>query len=162
MEQNYEGEDANCQTLIWAFDLKFGREGNYFKQQNILKAQVKLFWIERKFKTKKIRVLLVWLIAQNAFSADNILILRMDSCWLLCPLQINVNPALRTITITSIHFLSPFRKFKLFYSFLMNFHFYIYSFGYHHDGETQFKNPSESFHIFSWMQTSRLKFYHLL
>ena len=27
LKQNYEGEDANCQTLIWAFDLKFGRKG---------------------------------------------------------------------------------------------------------------------------------------
>ena len=34
LQQNYEGEDANCQTLIWAFDLKFTREGNYLKQQN--------------------------------------------------------------------------------------------------------------------------------
>ena len=47
LKQNYEGEDANCQTLIWAFDLKFSR-GNYFKQQNILKAQVKLFLTGRE------------------------------------------------------------------------------------------------------------------
>ena len=68
VKQNYEGEDANCQTLIWAFDLKFGRREIILSSKTFWKPKLSCFWIGEKFKTKKIRALLVWLIAYNTLS----------------------------------------------------------------------------------------------
>ena len=68
LQQNYEGEDANCQTLIWAFDLKFGRREIILSSKTFWKPKLSCFWIGEKFKTKKIRALLVWLIAYNTLS----------------------------------------------------------------------------------------------